>query len=97
MRTSGFSQEFVKNKEYSSIKELCRQSPVLVINTPCGVGRYRFDMLTYDNKDRLVLKYKLLNDKKFKDTNRIEYVLGKFYYLSAKQFLYAFKHYANSW
>ena len=23
-------------------------------------------------------------------------VLGKFYYLSAKQFLYAFKHYANS-
>ena len=96
MRTSGFSQEFVKNKEYSSIKELCRQSPVLVINTPCGVGRYRFDMLTYDNKDRLVLKYKLLNDKKFKDTNRIEYVLGKFYYLSAKQFLYAFKHYANS-
>ena len=96
MRTSGFSQGFVKNKEYSSIKELCRQSPVLVINTPCGVGRYRFDMLTYDNKDRLVLKYKLLNDKKFKDTNRIEYVLGKFYYLSAKQFLYAFKHYANS-
>ena len=96
MRTSGFSQEFVKNKEYSSIKELCRQSPVLVINTPCGVGRYRFDMLTYDNKDRLVLKYKLLNDKKFKDTNHIEYVLGKFYYLSAKQFLYAFKHYANS-
>ena len=96
MRTSGFSQEFVKNKEYSSIKELCRQSPVLVINTPCGVGRYRFDMLTYDNKERLVSKYKLLNDKKFKDTNRIEYVLGKFYYLSAKQFLYAFKHYANS-
>ena len=96
MRTSSFNQEFVKNKDYSSIKELCCQSPVLVISTPCGVGRYRFDMLTYDKKDRLVLKYKLLNDKKFKDTNRIEYVLGKFYYLSAKQFLYAFKHYANS-
>ena len=96
MRTSSFIPGVVKYKEYASIKELCRQSPVLVINTPCGVGRYRFDMLTYDNKDRLILKYRLIKDKKFKDTDRIEYVLGKFEYLSAKQFLYAFKHYANS-
>ena len=81
---------------HQSIKALCNQSPFLIINTPCGVGRYRFDMLTYDNKDRLILKYRLIKDKKFKDTDRIEYVLGKFYYLSAKQFLYAFKHYANS-
>jgi len=53
-------------------------------------------MLTYDKENRLILKYKLLKDDKLKDTNKIEYVLGKFYYLSAKQFLYAFKHYANS-
>ena len=96
MRTSNIVQSIVNNQDFSSIKELCRQSPVLLISTPCGVGRYRFNMLTYDKKHRLVLKYKLLNDKKFKDTNRIEYILGKFYYLSAKQFLYAFKHYANS-
>ena len=75
------------NKDYSSIQELCLQSPVLIISTPCGVGKYRFNMLTYDKKNRLILKYKLLNDEKLKDTNKIEYILGKFYYLSAKQFL----------
>ena len=96
MRTSNFIQNIIENQEFSSIIELCNASPVLLINTPCGVGRYKFDMLTYDKKDRIVLKYKLLKDEKFKDTNKIEYVLGKFYYLSAKQFLYAFKHYANS-
>lgn len=84
------------NKDYSSIQELCLQSPVLIISTPCGVGKYRFNMLTYDKENRLILKYKLLKDDKLKDTNKIEYILGKFYYLSAKQFLYAFKHYANS-
>ena len=96
MRTSSFIPDVVKHKEHASIKELCRQSPLLLINTPCGVGRYRFEMLTYDNKSRLILKYRLIKDKKFKDTSRIEYILGKFYYLSAKQFLYAYKHYANS-
>ena len=96
MRTSSVIPDVIKHKEHASITELCRQSPLLLINTPCGVGRYRFDMLTYDNKSRLILKYRLIKDKKFKDSSRIKYILGKFYYLSAKQFLYAFKHYANS-
>ena len=65
MRTSSVISDVVKHKEHASIKELCRQSPLLLINTPCGVGRYRLDMLTYDNKSRLILKYRLIKDKKF--------------------------------
>ena len=53
-------------------------------------------MITFDDKDRIILKFKLVNDSKYKDTDRIEYNLGRYYYMSAKQFLYAFKHIANS-
>ena len=82
------------NKEY--IRELCFQAPFLVINTSCGIGKYKFNKIGYDNNDDLVLEYILINDRKYNDTPNISYKLGKFYYLSAEQVLYAFKYFANT-
>ena len=82
------------NKEY--IKELCFQTPFLVINTSCGIGKYKFNKIGYDNNNDLVLEYILINDRKYNDTPNISYKLGKFYYLSAEQVLYAFKYFANT-
>ena len=81
-------------KEY--IRELCFQTPFLVINTPCGVGKYKFNKIGYDKDDMLVLEYTLINDRKYTDTPNIIYKLGKYFYLSAEQVLYAFKYLANS-
>ena len=44
----------------------------------------------------MVLEYKLVEDGKYSDSKNILHNLGKFYYLSATQLLYAFKFYANS-
>ena len=82
------------NKEY--IRELCFQTPFLVINTSCVIGKYKFNKIGYDNNDDLVLEYILVNDRKYNDTPNISYKLGKFYYLSAEQVLYAFKYFANT-
>ena len=78
----------------SSIKSLCNQSPYLIINTPCGVGRYKFNRIGYNNNDQLLLEYRLIQDDK--DYNVIEHNIGKYYYLSATQVLYAFKYIASS-
>ena len=80
----------------SFFNKLCRDSPFLVINTPCGVGKYKFNKIGYDNKDKMVLEYILVNDNKYNDSKTILHKIGKFYYLSATQLLYAFKFYANS-
>jgi len=82
------------NKEY--IRELCFQAPYLVINTSCGIGKYKFNKIGYDNKDDLILEYTLVNDRKYNDTPNIMYKLGRYYYLSAEQVLYAFKYFANT-
>ncbi len=81
-------------KEY--IRELCFQTPFLVINTTCGIGKYKFNKIGYDKDDALILEYTLTNDRKYHDTPNIMYKLGRFYYLSAEQVLYAFKYFANS-
>ena len=83
-----------QNKSFLS--ELCYQSPFLVINTGCGIGKYKFNKIGYDDSNSLVLEYTLVKDEKYKDTNFIMHKLGKFYYLSATQVLYAFKYYANT-
>ena len=83
-----------KNKSY--FKNFCSDSPFLVINTTCGVGKYKFNKIGYDNKDKMILEYILVNDYKYSDSKTILHNLGKFYYLSAAQLLYAFKFYANS-
>ena len=44
----------------SFFKKLCRDSPFLVINTPCGVGKYKFNKIGYDNKDKMVLESKII-------------------------------------
>ena len=79
-----------------SIRDLCNQSPFLLINTPCGVARYKFNSIGYDNNDDIVLEYKLIDDENYQDTNIIKHNLGKFYYLSATQLLYAFNYIARS-
>ena len=81
-------------KEY--IQELCFQTPFLVINTPCGIGKYKFNKIGYDKDDTLILEYTLINDGKYTDTPNIMYKLGKYFYLSAEQVLYAFKYVANT-
>ena len=81
-------------KEY--IRELCFQTPFLVINTPCGIGKYKFNKIGYDKDDSLILEYTLVNDRKYTDTPNIMYKLGKYFYLSAEQVLYSFKYFANS-
>ena len=86
----------VSDKSKSFFKSLCNDSPFLVINTPCGVGKYKFNKIGYDNDDKMVLEYKLVEDGKYSDSKNILHNLGKFYYLSATQLLYAFKFYANS-
>ncbi len=82
------------NKEY--IRELCFQTPFLVINTSCGIGKYKFNKIGYDSNDDLILEYILINDRNYNDTPNIMYKLGKYYYLSAQQVLYAFKYFANT-
>ena len=86
----------VSNKSKSFFKSLCNDSPFLVINTQCGIGKYKFNKIGYDNDDKMVLEYKLVEDGKYSDSKNILHNLGKFYYLSATQLLYAFKFYANS-
>ena len=83
-----------QNKSFLS--EFCSQSPFLVINTGCGVGKYKFNKIGYDDNNSLVLEYVITNDTKYSDTNLILHKLGKFYYLSATQLLYAYKYYANT-
>jgi hypothetical protein len=79
-----------------SIRDLCSQSPFLLINTPCGVARYKFNSIGYDNNDDIVLEYKLIDDDKYQDTGIIKHNLGNFYYLSATQLLYVFNYIARS-
>ena len=91
-------QDLVRSNSNSNsfFKSLCNDSPFLVINTPCGVGKYKFNKIGYDNDDKMVLEYKLVEDANYKDSKNISHNLGVFYYLSATQLLYAFKFYANS-
>ena len=84
------------NSSNKYIKDVCFQVPFLVINTSCGVGKYKFNKIGYDNHDGLIIEYKLIIDRKYVDTPNILYKLGKYYYLSAEQILYAFKYFANS-
>ena len=84
------------DKNASYLSELCYQSPFLIISTQCGVGKYKFNKIGYNNNDSLVLEYMIIKDEKFKDTNAIIHKLGQFYYLSTTQLLYAYKYYANT-
>ena len=84
----------VVQKEY--YKELCFQTPLIDIKTPCGIGKYKYNKIGYDKDHALILEYTLIKDRKYTDTPNIMYKLGKYFYLSAEQVLYAFKYFANS-
>ena len=74
-----------------SLKSICKDKPFIVIITSCGIGKYRFNKIGYDSKQRLIFEYSLINDNNYKDTSSILFNLGKYYYLTAEQLLYAFK------
>ena len=98
MKTT-YSEQIDINSDIQSksfLNKLCYKSPFLIINTSCGIGKYKFNKIGYDDNESLVLEYSLIEDERYKDTSVIFDKLGKFYYLSATQLLYAFKHYANS-
>ena len=78
------------------IQDICNQSPFLLINTPCGVGKYKFNKVGYNNNKELILEYKIINDDHYSDTSIIKHYIGKYYYLSAMQVLYASNYVANS-
>ena len=98
MKISFNSNNNVSSSKDDSVffKKLCNETPYLVINTPCGVGKYKFHKIGYNINNDLVLEYELINDSRYADSNNIIHKIGQFYYLSATQLLYAFKFYANS-
>ncbi len=77
----------------NSIKELCAESPFLVINTPCGIGKYHFNCIGY-KKSQLLFEFTLIIDNNFKDSDTISTELGNKYYLTINQFLLAYKNLA---
>jgi len=77
------------------INALCKQKPMMVINTQCGTGKYRFRKLGYKDGD-LLMEFMLIHDSDFKDTDVIYHKLGDYCYLTLDQFLYAYKHYVSA-
>ena len=85
-----------KNFDLSYLREICLESPILVINTPCGLGKYTFNKIIYDFNNNLIFEYKLLIDESFKDTVFIKYNLGEYFKLSVDQLLFTIKNYNHS-
>ena len=81
----------LKKLEY--LNEVCIHSPSLWIDTKCGVGRYKFNKIGYQN-NKLMIEFKLLMDSNNKDITNILYSMGNKCYLTVDQFLYALKFYA---
>ena len=77
------------------LNEVCLHSPALLIDTKCGIGRYRFSKIGYQN-DQLIIEFKLLIDSRNKDANNILHTIGNKCYLTVDQFLYALKFYASA-
>jgi len=77
------------------LNEVCVHSPSLLIDTKCGVGRYKFNKIGYQN-DKLIIEVKLLMDSANKDITNIVHTIGNKCYLTVDQFLYALKFYASA-
>ena len=77
------------------LNEVCIHSPSLLIDTKCGVARYKFNKIGYqDNK--LLIEFKLLLDSNNNDVPTILHSIGNKCYLTVDQFLYALKFYASA-
>ena len=77
------------------INELRKDKPLMVIQTKCGMGKYKFNRIG-ESEGKLYIEFKLMHDQDFKDCEKIAHHLGDFCYLSTQQYLYAYKYFANS-
>ena len=82
-------------KTTDCVNALCEQKPMMVINTECGTGKYKFNKLGYKDGG-LLMEFTLIHDSSFKDTDTIYHRLGDYCYLTLKQFLYAYRHYISA-
>jgi|TARA_B110000263_G_scaffold67157_1_gene58111 hypothetical protein len=94
MKSLNVNNKTVYSKQ--SLKDICVEQPFLIINTSCGIGKYKFNKIGYNSKNKLIFEYSLIKDSNYKDTTIILFKLGKYYYLTAEQLLYAFKFLGNS-
>jgi hypothetical protein len=94
MKSLNVNNKTVSSKQ--SLKKICVEQPFLIINTSCGIGKYKFNKIGYNSKNKLIFEYSLIKDSNYKDTTIILFKLGKYYYLTAEQLLYAFKFLGNS-
>ena len=77
------------------LNEVCVHSPSLLIDTKCGIARYKFNKIGYrDNK--LLIEFKLLTDSNNNDVTTILHNIGNKCYLTVDQFLYALKFFASA-
>ena len=77
------------------LNEVCLHSPALLIDTKCGIGRYKFNKIGYEN-DQLIIEFELLIDSTNRDITNILHTIGNKCYLTVDQFLYALKFYASA-
>ncbi len=77
------------------LNEVCLHSPALLIDTKCGIGRYKFNKIGYQN-DQLIIEFELLIDSANQDVTNILHTIGNKCYLTVDQFLYALKFYASA-
>ena len=77
------------------LNEVCLNSPALLIDTKCGIGRYRFNKIGYQD-EQLIIEFKLLVDSGNKDAPNILHTIGNKCYLTVALFLYALKFYASA-
>ena len=90
------TQDPIKNQATGDyMVTLCKEKPLKVIQTKCGLGKYKFTRIG-ESKGDLYIEFKLIHDNDFKDCEKISHYLGEFCYLSPKQYLYAYKFFANA-
>ena len=86
---NGKMVEEIKQAEY--LKEICKETPHVVIGTQCGVGKYKFRSISYRNQE-LVLEFSLIRDDKYSDSENIFYNIGDRCILTASQYLFAYDY-----
>tara|TARA_B100001250_G_scaffold412083_1_gene442361 strand:- start:1403 stop:1714 length:312 start_codon:yes stop_codon:yes gene_type:complete len=83
----------INNAEF--LGSICKESPNIIVGTQAGIGRYHFIRIGYKDDD-LLLEFRLVMDEKFKDSDSILHSIGDRCFLTASQYLYAFRHNAHA-
>ena len=68
---------------------------MMIINTQCGTGQYRFKKVGYKDGG-LLMEFTLIHNSEFEDTEKIYHKIGDYCYLTVDQFLYAYKNYVSA-